>query len=163
VLFPAEILPIVSVLANMVHFLLGLPILAAFLVYYQKPLQVSELVWFPAVLLVQLVLTLGLALILSALTVHFRDIRDILSNLLTVWFFVTPIIYPWQEAPDSIKRFLNLNPFMHLAVSYQEILFFDGPFGHLKWMLMLGAISILFFLAGYFIFDRLRDTFAEEV
>jgi ABC-type polysaccharide/polyol phosphate export permease len=163
VLFPAEILPIVSVLANMVHFLLGLPILAAFLVYYQKPLQVTELVWFPAVLLVQLVLTLGLALILSALTVHFRDIRDILSNLLTVWFFVTPIIYPWQEAPDSIKRFLNLNPFMHLAVSYQEILFFDGPFGHLKWMLMLGAISILFFLLGYFIFDRLRDTFAEEV
>ena len=163
VLFPAEILPIVSVLANMVHFLLGLPILAAFLVYYQKPLQVTELVWFPAVLLVQLVLTLGLALILSALTVHFRDIRDILSNLLTVWFFVTPIIYPWQEAPDSIKRFLNLNPFMHLAVSYQEILFFDGPFGHLKWMLVLGAISILFFLLGYFIFDRLRDTFAEEV
>ena len=163
VLFPAEILPIVSVLANMVHFLLGLPILAAFLVYYQKPLQATELVWFPAVLLVQLVLTLGLALILSALTVHFRDIRDILSNLLTVWFFVTPIIYPWQEAPDSIKRFLNLNPFMHLAVSYQEILFFDGPFGHLKWMLMLGAISILFFLLGYFIFDRLRDTFAEEV
>jgi lipopolysaccharide transport system permease protein len=163
VLFPAEVLPIVSVLANMVHFLLGLPILAAFLVYYQKPLQVAELVWFPAVLLVQLVLTLGLALILSALTVHFRDIRDILSNLLTVWFFVTPIIYPWQEAPDSIKRFLNLNPFMHLAVSYQEILFFDGPFGHLKWMLMLGAISILFFLLGYFIFDRLRDTFAEEV
>jgi lipopolysaccharide transport system permease protein len=163
VLFPAEILPIVSVLANMVHFLLGLPILAAFLVYYQKPLQVAELVWFPAVLLVQLVLTLGLALILSALTVHFRDIRDILSNLLTVWFFVTPIIYPWQEAPDSIKRFLNLNPFMHLAVSYQEILFFDGPFGHLKWMLMLGAISVVFFLLGYFIFDRLRDTFAEEV
>jgi ABC-type polysaccharide/polyol phosphate export permease len=163
VLFPAEILPIVSVLANMVHFLLGLPILAAFLVYYQKPLQATELVWFPAVLLVQLVLTLGLALILSALTVHFRDIRDILSNLLTVWFFVTPIIYPWQEAPESIKRFLNLNPFMHLAVSYQEILFFDGPFGHLKWMLMLGAISIVFFLVGYFIFDRLRDTFAEEV
>jgi len=163
VLFPAEILPIVSVLANMVHFLLGLPILAAFLVYYQKPLQVTELVWFPAVLIVQLVLTLGLALMLSALTVHFRDIRDILSNLLTVWFFVTPIIYPWQEAPDSVKRFLNLNPFMHLAVSYQEILFFDGPFGHLKWMLLLGAISILFFLLGYFIFDRLRDTFAEEV
>ena len=42
----------------------------------------------------QLVFTLGLALILSALTVHFRDIRDILSNLLTFWFFATPIIYP---------------------------------------------------------------------
>jgi lipopolysaccharide transport system permease protein len=163
VLFPAEILPIVSVLANMVHFLLGLPILAFFLVYYDKPLQITELAWFPIVLLVQLILTLAFALILSALTVHFRDIRDILSNLLTVWFFMTPIIYTWLDAPPSIKPFLNLNPFMHLAVSYQEIMFFDGPFGHLQWMLLLGVLSVVFFLFGYFIFDRLRDTFAEEV
>jgi lipopolysaccharide transport system permease protein len=163
VLFPAEILPIVSVLSNMVHYLLGLPILAIFLIYYQKPLHVTELAWFPVVLLVQLVLTLGFALLLSALTVHFRDIRDILSNLLTVWFFLTPIIYPWQDAPQNIKRFLNLNPFMHLAVSYQEILFFEGPFGHLKWLLLLGALACAFFLFGYFVFDRLRDSFAEEV
>lgn len=163
VLFPAEILPIVNVLANMVHFLLGLPILALFMIWSGKPLHPTQLAWFPVVLLVQLVLTLGFALIISALTVHFRDIRDILSNLLTVWFFVTPIIYPWQEAPASIKPYLNLNPFMHLAVSYQEILFFEGPFGHLRLLLLLGVISVVFFLAGYFLFDRLRDTFAEEV
>jgi lipopolysaccharide transport system permease protein len=163
VLFPAEILPIVNVLANMMHFLFGLPILAIFLWYYGRPLFLAEIAWFPVIVLVQLVLTLGFALILSALTVHFRDIRDILSNLLTVWFFVTPIIYPWQEAPETIKRYLNLNPFMHLAVSYQEILFFEGPFGHLRWLLVLGLISVAFFLFGYFVFDRLRDTFAEEV
>jgi ABC-type polysaccharide/polyol phosphate export permease len=163
VLFPAEILPIVSVLANMMHFLFGLPILAIFLWYYGKPVFLSEIAWFPAVLLVQLVLTLAFALLLSALTVHFRDIRDILSNLLTVWFFVTPIIYPWQAAPETIKPYLNLNPFMHLAVSYQEILFFEGPFSRLRWLLLLGLISALFFLFGYFVFDRLRDTFAEEV
>src|SRR5258706_4461888 len=85
VMFPAEILPIVSVLSNLVHFLLGLTILVVFLIYYQRPLQLSELVWFPAVVLVQLLLSLGLALILSALTVHFRDIKDILSNLLALW------------------------------------------------------------------------------
>src|SRR5687767_8144554 len=70
VLFPAEILPIVTVLANMVHFFLGLPIVAAFLIYYQRPLQWTELVWLPVVILVQLVLTLGFALLLAALTVH---------------------------------------------------------------------------------------------
>ena len=163
VLFPAEILPIVTVLANMVHFLFGLPILALFLIYYQRPLQITELAWFPVVVLVQLILTLGFALIISALTVHFRDLRDILSNLLTVWFFATPIIYPWKQASESVKPYLNLNPFMHLAVSYQEILFFVGPFGHLKWLLVLAVISVAFFIFGYFIFDRLRDTFAEEV
>ncbi|MCL4811781.1 MAG: ABC transporter permease [Vicinamibacteraceae bacterium] len=163
VLFPAEVLPIVTVLANMVHFFFGLPILALFLVYYDAPLQLSELVWFPVVVLVQLLLTLGFGLFLSALTVHFRDIRDILSNLLTFWFFATPIIYPMTMAPGMGKTLLNLNPFTHLAVSYQEILFYDGNFGHWKWLLALGAASVVLFLAGYFIFDRLRDSFAEEV
>jgi ABC-type polysaccharide/polyol phosphate export permease len=163
VLFPAEILPIVTVLANMVHFFLGLPILGAFLVYYQRPLHLAELAWFPVTVLVQLVLTLGFALILSALTVHFRDIRDILSNLMTFWFFATPIIYPYFIMEPWQRRILNVNPFTHLAITYQEILFFEGPVGHGFWLLVLGGLSVAFFLLGYLVFDRLRDTFAEEV
>jgi len=163
VLFPAEVLPIVTVLANLVHFLLGLPILVGFLVYYQRPLSPLELACFPLVVLVQLILTLGLALIVSALTVHFRDIRDILSNLMTLWFFSTPIIYPMSMLPPRGRQVLNLNPFTHLAVSYQEILFYPGPFGHWKWLLATGLAATGLFLAGYFLFDRLRDSFAEEV
>src|SRR6476620_9550635 len=171
VLFPAEVLPIVTVLSNMVHFFLGLPILAAFLLFYRAPLQMSEIICFPVVVAVQLVLTSGLVLTLSALTVHFRDIRDILANVLTFWFFATPIIYPYFLFEDPKNpghdvwqaTLLKLNPFTHLAISYQEILFFAGPVGHLKWLLLLGVISMAFFLFGYFVFDRLRDTFAEEV
>jgi lipopolysaccharide transport system permease protein len=163
VMFPAEVLPIVTVLSNMVHFLLGLPILVGFLIYYQAPLQISELIWFPVVVLVQLILTVGLALIFSSLTVHFRDFKDILSNLVTFWFFATPIIYSMQDAPGLGKTVLNLNPFTHLAVSYQEILFYPGDFGHWKWLLALAAASVALFFVGYFMFDRLRDTFAEEV
>jgi ABC-type polysaccharide/polyol phosphate export permease len=162
VLFPAEVLPIVSVLANMMHFFLGLPILAAFLIWYAKPINVIELLWFPVVVLVQLVFTTGLALLLAALTVHFRDIRDILANLLTLWFFATPIIYTWMMMKDYMG-YLNWNPFTHLAISYQEILFFDGPFGHWKWLLALGGASVVVFLAGYWLFDRLRDSYAEVV
>jgi lipopolysaccharide transport system permease protein len=169
VLFPAEVLPIVTVLANMVHFLLALPILGAFLIWYHAPLTLGEVAWFPAVVLVQLVLTLGLALIISALTVHFRDIRDILGNVMTFWFFATPIIYPMLPGTGPLAEMprarvlLNLNPFTHLAVSYQEILFFDGPFGHWRWLLALAGASVMLFLFGYFVFDRLRDSFAEEV
>lgn len=163
VLFPAEVLPIVTVLANMVHFFLGLPIVAVFLLYYQRPLDAAELAWFPVIVLVQLVFTTGLALALSALTVHFRDLKDLLNNLLTLWFFATPIIYPMQLPPAELRWMLNLNPFTHLAISYQEVLFFPGPYGHWKWLLALGAASVGVFLAGYFVFDRLRDSFAEEV
>ena len=163
VMFPAEVLPIVSVLANMVHFLFGLPILGAFLIYYSVPLQLSELIWLPLVLAVQLILTLGLAMTLAALTVHFRDIKDLLANLLTLWFFATPIIYPMAILPPQGKVFMNLNPFAHLAISYQEILFYDGPFGHWKWLLALLGAGVGLFLLGYGLFDRLRDSFAEEV
>jgi ABC-type polysaccharide/polyol phosphate export permease len=169
VLFPAEVLPIVTVLSNMIHFLFGLVVLAGFLIYYRRPLHASELALFPLVVLIQLILTTAFALLLSALTVHFRDIRDILSNLLTFWFFATPIIYPYFLFEDPLKpvrwqaHALKLNPFTHLAITYQEILFFNGPVGHLKWLLVLGVISVAFFLFAYFIFDRLRDSFAEEV
>ena len=163
VMFPAEILPIVTVLSNLAHFLLGLPILVAFLIYFKAPLQLTEIAWFPVIVVVQLVLSVGLGLILSALTVHFRDIRDILANVMTLWFFATPIIYPWFAAPQRIRRFLDLNPFTHLAISYQEILYFPGNFGHWKWLMGLGIGSVALFLFGYFLFDRLRDSFAEEV
>lgn len=163
VLFPAEVLPIVTVVANMAHFFLGLPILAAFLIYYQRPLDPIELLWFPAIVFVQLFLLLGLSLLVSALTVHFRDLKDILGNLLTLWFFATPIIYPMSQAPEQYRWMLNLNPMTHLAISYQEVLFDIGPHRHWKWLIALLLASVVVFLAGYFVFDRLRDSFAEEV
>jgi ABC-type polysaccharide/polyol phosphate export permease len=64
---------------------------------------------------------------------------------------------PWQEI------LLKANPMYHAIVTYQEILYFNGPVGHWKLLLALGAVSVVFFLFGYFVFDRLRDTFAEEV
>jgi ABC-type polysaccharide/polyol phosphate export permease len=163
VLFPAEVLPIVTVLAGLVHFCLGLPILAAFLLYYRVPVTPSDLAWFPVIVLVQLVLTLGLALLVSAVTVHFRDVRDLLSNLLTLWFFATPIIYPLSQAPEDVRWLLNLNPFTHLAMSYQEVLFRPGPFMQWPRLLAVGLFSVIVFLVGYFVFVRLRDTLAEEV
>ena len=161
--FPAEVLPIVAVLSNMVHFFLALPILGGFLLFYAAPLRLAELVWFPVVILVQLILSLGLGLLLSALTVHFRDLKDLLANLLTLWFFCTPIIYPMSMLPANGRSLMNLNPFAHLAISYQEILFYDGPFGHWKWLLALLVASVGVFVLGYILFDRLRDSFAEEV
>jgi len=163
VLFPAEVLPIVSVLANMVHFFFGLTILVVFLFVYRRYPSPSDLIWFPVAILVQLIFSTALALLLAALAVHFRDIRDILANVLTLWFFATPIIYPWfQPNVQKYHALFNANPFTHLAIAYQEILFF-GRIGHWRWLLALGAGSIVLFFACYWVFDRLRDSFAEAV
>ncbi len=121
----------------MVHFFLALPIVLIVLLLYRHWPDPGGLVWFPVVVAIQLLFTTALALGLAALTVHFRDIRDILTNVLMLWFFTTPIIYFYdQKEVQPFKWLFNLNPFTHLAISYQEILFFNGPFGHWKWLLV---------------------------
>jgi ABC-type polysaccharide/polyol phosphate export permease len=102
------VLPVVTVLANLVQMLLALPILAAFLLY-QGRLSPSAL-WVVLPILVQLVFTLGFALLLSALTVHFRDIQSILGHLLHVWFFGSPILYYYGDLSGRMHAILRLNP-----------------------------------------------------
>ncbi len=163
VLFPAEVLPIVTVLAGLVHFCFGLPILAAFVIYSGVPIVATDLLWLPVVMLVQLVLTLGFALIVSALTVHFRDLRDLLTNLVTLWFWATPIVYHLTQVPERFRPLLELNPLTHLVVSYQGVLITEGPFREWPRLAALGAVSLVLCAVGYAVFDRLRDTLAEEV
>ncbi|HET8644108.1 MAG TPA: ABC transporter permease, partial [Vicinamibacteria bacterium] len=105
VLFPAEVLPVVTVLANLVHFLLGLPIVLLFLIWFGR-LRPSALL-LPLPLLVQLVFTVGLALFFSALTVHFRDLQDILSHLLHLWFWGSPILYFYGDMTGTVKTALR--------------------------------------------------------
>jgi ABC-type polysaccharide/polyol phosphate export permease len=107
------------------HFLFGLPILLIFLVVLGKPLTAYALLA-PVVMLIQYVFTLGFSLLLAALTVHFRDIKDILSNLLTFWFFSTPIVYSLGMLGESstLRRILDLNPMTHIIGGYHDCLFF---------------------------------------
>ena len=75
--------------------LLALPVLGAVPVYHGRLTPAALLVVLP--ILVELVLVLGLALVVSALTVHFRDIQSILGHLLHVWFFASPVLYSYGD------------------------------------------------------------------
>jgi len=160
VLFPAEVLPVVTVLANLVHFVLGLPILLLFLAWNGR-LGLSALL-LPLPMLVQLVFTLGFALLVSALTVHFRDLQDILGHVLHLWFWGSPVLYFYGDIDGWLRNALRLNPLAHVFVSYQEMLFF-GRFEHWEGLALAGLVAVLMFATGSFLFERLRDTLAEEV
>jgi lipopolysaccharide transport system permease protein len=159
--FPIEVLPIMVVLTNMVHFILALPVLIFFFLIFGKPLTLWVL-FLPISLLVQFIFTMGLCFLISALTVHFRDIKDILANLLTLWFFSTPIIYPYETIPKTLKMVLNFNPMTHLVESY-HFAFYYGSLPHWRRLSVTVLVGLLFFYLGYLIFDKLRDTFVEEV
>jgi len=163
--FPVEVLPIMVVTSNMVHFLLGLPILIISYLVLGKALT-AWVLFLPVALLVQFIFTMGLAFLISALTVHFRDIKDILVNLLTLWFFSTPIIYPFSfhtiQNSKVLKTLLALNPMTHIIEAYQ-FTFFYGDLPHYKRLSITVLVGLVFFFFGYLIFDKLRDTYVEEV
>lgn len=159
--FPVEVLPIMVVTTNMVHFILGLPVLIAFFLIFGKALT-PWVLFLPVSLLVQYIFTLGLCFLVSALTVHFKDIKDILTNLITLWFFATPIIYPYESVPRALQYVLNLNPMTHIIESYHYA-FFVGSMPHYKRFGITILVGLMFLFLGYLLFDRLRDTFVEEV
>jgi ABC-type polysaccharide/polyol phosphate export permease len=161
IMFPAEILPFVVVFTNMVHFFLGLPILFFFLVYYGK--IHATIAFLPGVVAIQLVFTLGVCLFVAALSVHFRDVQNIMANLTMLWFFASPVIYSYLHSiTPELQRWLNFNPMTHILVGYHQTLF-TGSLGHWPWLLVMTGASFITFFVGYFFFDRMRDTFAEEV
>jgi lipopolysaccharide transport system permease protein len=153
ILFPAEILPVVTVTANFIHFVFGKP-----------PTAFALLL--PVVLLVQYIFSLGFSLLISALTVHFRDIRDILGNFMTFWFFATPIVYSFQFGPlakkPGLQKILGFNPMTHIIEGYHDCLYY-GQLIHWKRLGITLIVAIVLFLIGYAVFDRLRDSFPEEV
>jgi len=116
----------------------------------------------PLPVAVQVVFSLGLSLGLAALTVHFRDIQNILGHVLHLWFFASPVLYLYGEVPGTFRSVLRLNPMSHVLVSYQQILF-EGNFTHGPQLALTGLVALLVFAFGAFLFDRLRDTFAEGV
>jgi lipopolysaccharide transport system permease protein len=163
VLFPAEVLPTVTVLTNMVQFLIGLPILLVLLAFAGKLTWTALLL--PLVIVVQLVLTLGGALFLSALTVHFRDIGNILGHVLQLWFFATPILYDVEllrGTSETLRQLERLNPMGHIIISYQQMLF-HGHFDHWRGLAGTLVAGLVALAVGAFVFDRLRDTYAEGV
>jgi len=169
VLFPAEILPVVVVTSNFIHFLYGLPILLAAKVVIVLTVPGAPgfswaLLQLPLIMLVQFLFGLGFGFLLASLTVHFRDIKDILGNLLTFWFFATPIVYTLKlvEGAPAIQTLLNLNPMTHVISGYHSCLFY-GELVHWKRLSVTLAATLLLFAAGMYVFDKLRDSFPEEV
>lgn len=165
--FPSELLPVVSVLANLVHFMLALPVVSvAVWIYHQQGVPIGGWAVFlvPFIILLQCPMVAGLALSFAALNVHFKDIRDILSNLLTLLFFMTPILYSLRTLVTfpPVHWLVAHNPITPFVLSYQATIFYGRAPEPGHWLAM-GATSLVIWSAGAWIFDRLSDTLVETV
>ena len=135
-------------------------------IYYQRPVDPIELLWFPVIVVVQAVFTIGLALMLSALTVHFRDLKDLLGNVVQLWFFATPIVYMPSliegKVPDAVEYVLKLNPMAVFGQGFRRSMY-DNAFPGWDNLGACALVALLSMLIGWSIFTKLSRRFAEEL
>jgi ABC-2 type transport system permease protein len=161
--FPLEFLPITPVLSGVVNLLLSLCLLVIFAIVLRQPLGLP-LLTLPILLILQVVMTSGFALVLSAVLVYFRDVEYLITIGLTAWFFLTPVIYPLSalRGHGKVALLIGLNPLTWLVGGYQAIWHANAwpDWGSLG---ALAVFSFVMLLVGRFVFRRLEPRFAEEV
>src|SRR5512145_351290 len=118
--FPTALLPIVAVTTQLVHYLLALPIVFAFVIFGHGPVGPAFLL-LPLVILLQYGLSIGLGYMLAAVNVRFRDTQHLLVVALMLWFYLTPIFYDYNLIPEAYRFVYNLNPLVHLVQAYRAI------------------------------------------
>jgi lipopolysaccharide transport system permease protein len=159
--YPLETLPVNLVLAGLVTELLGVAIFVIGLLMFRGGIPASVL-WLPALLIPQMLLTAGLCWSLAAAGVFVRDLGQVIGFLMTLWFFLTPICYAEDALPEAAARILAYNPILVLVRGYRAILLEDrAPWSDA--LLALYVVSLAVALAGHAWFHRLRKSFADVI
>ncbi|HKY52636.1 MAG TPA: ABC transporter permease [Candidatus Limnocylindria bacterium] len=155
---PLQLLPAAAVLSSLANFALSLVVLFLALIVF-GPRHPEGIVWLPVLIAVQIVMNLGLAYLLAAINVFFRDVEHILGVLLLAWYFLTPILYPITVANDPFElRMLQLNPMTGIIVGYQRALL-DGLPPDWPMLGYSAGVALVLFLIGFAYFRRAKDDF----
>lgn len=161
VYFPREILPISLVTSEGVNFLISSIIIIGFVLFSGIGLSINVL-WFFVILLIQYIVSLGVAFIVSSLTVYFRDLLHLLGVFMQLMFYATPIVYSINDVPAGFQWLLKLNPMSYLIEGYRAVFYNKVPpsFDSLGKALIMGIVLCI---VGYLIFRKLEKRFAEEL
>lgn len=159
--FPREVLPFASVIAAFVDFIMAFLVLLGLMAAFSVPFRPTAL-WTPLILAVQIQLTLGIVLILSAMNVRFRDVRFVVPLGIQLWLYASPIIYPVSALPGKLRPWYMLNPMAGLIESYRSVLIHGRApdWAHLSISAVLSALLLVF---GYLYFKRAELTFADII
>lgn len=162
VYFPRQILPIVSLTVNFVNLLISFAIIYSILLVSGWGINLRIQGWLIPVMGIEYMFALGLAFLLSAVEVYFRDIEHIVSVLMMIWMYVTPMFYSIEIIPEKFLKFFYCNPMLYIISMYQQILYYKVT-PDLTYMLRGLLFAISFFIIGSIVFKVLEKRFAEEL
>ncbi|KON28663.1 ABC transporter [miscellaneous Crenarchaeota group archaeon SMTZ-80] len=159
--FPVAILPMTSVVSNLINYLIAVPIIVVIVLISGIRLMPS-IAFLPVLMGIQFFFILGLAYLVAVVNVFFRDTQHILTVLLWLYFFLTPIFYDLSLVPKQYKFLYLLSPLAHLVDAYRAV-FIKGILPDLVPLIIILMSSVLILGFSFRLYSRASSRFVEEV
>ena len=166
VYFPRAIMPLSVTITNLVTFGVQLLLFLGFYIYYYSQgaaiAPTREMYLFPVLLVAMMLLGLGFGLVLSALTTKYRDLKFLLTFGVQLLMYATPVIYPISSLPEKYRIYILLNPMSSIIETFRTITLGSGTINYSN-LLYSGIFSVLIFLFGLMVFNRVEKNFMDTV
>lgn len=157
--FPSEILPIVTLSAAIISHLIGMTILIVLLLALGGSISLKIFLIIPYLIALG-IFALGISWLLASLNVFLRDIGQVISVVINIWFFLTPIVYTRERVPAVVQKVFLLNPMLHIVEGYRVALLgkTEMDIAGFSYVLLIGTIILII---GALTFRRLKPIFAD--
>lgn len=159
IIFPLEILPLISLCSALFHAGISFLVLFSFLLITSHPIEWT-IIFLPVILLPLILLTLGLSWILASIGVFVRDIGQFIGLVLTMLLFLSPIFYPASALPESIRDYLFLNP-LTLIIEQARAVILYGQLPDWSGLILYYLFAFLIAWIGLLWFNKTRKGFAD--
>ena len=159
--FPREIFVISTIMAKMVDFALSLTIFVVFMIYFKITIT-WNILWVIPIFAIQQLFTYGLSLFLAAANLFYRDIQYLLSLILLIWMYLTPVIYATEFFPAKYQWIFKLNPMAVIINAYREVILAQGSPNLQSLGIALG-LSVILLSLTYKFFKKAEGVFADIV
>jgi ABC-type polysaccharide/polyol phosphate export permease len=157
--FPREIVPVTTVLGNVLHYLIQLGLLLALVLAFGRGVHVYWL-YLPLVIALEILFVIGLALAFSAVDVYIRDTRYVVESFNLVFFWLVPIFYSFTIIPQQYHVYYRFNPIAAVVLAFRNVLIHGQPPGG-SILLNLALVSAISLLVGVLVFERLKKRFYD--
>ena len=167
VYFPRIIMPLVAVTTNLLSFAIQLAIFAAFYIYYAATGTELTIHWqivlFPILMLILAMMAVGFGMIFSSLTTKYRDLQIMLAKIISLWVYITPVIYPRSMVTnEKLHLAMSLNPVTPVMEAIKYSLLGQGQFSWL-WLGYSVAFTAVLLVFGLMMFNKVQKSFMDTV
>ncbi len=159
VYFPRIVLPIAAAISKILDFVIGFIVFIGFLIYY-KMAPSLDIIFLPLLLIQLFAFSLGGGLLLSALSVKYRDVKHAIGFLVQILMYAAPVVYPLSAIPLEYRFFYSFNPMVGVIEGFRSIFLHTQD---MPWQSILpgAGVAFIFLTIGIFYFKRMEKYFAD--